>query len=192
VTCGGVRLSEVNFTTMESRRGLGLLPNFAGELLDVDGITGGFNFHGGGGGGVWVGWVGGAPPPGFAWHQLACRTVNWSRLIGQLLNLPPARHLARSQPPITAPLMGRSFSNIPHKPRAIALTGIPSHLDRRCGQHSSTINSNPARTVHTGSASVTTITARPLAAAVIPGSPKALRYEHQPLLLAAGLSSITC
>jgi hypothetical protein len=43
VTCGGVRLSEVNFKTMESRICPGLY--FAGELLDVDGITGGFNFQ---------------------------------------------------------------------------------------------------------------------------------------------------
>lgn len=43
VTCGGVRLSEVNFKTMESR----ITPHlfFAGELLDIDGITGGFNFQ---------------------------------------------------------------------------------------------------------------------------------------------------
>ena len=43
VTCGGVRLSEVNFKTMESRRCPGL--HFAGEVLDIDGITGGFNFQ---------------------------------------------------------------------------------------------------------------------------------------------------
>jgi predicted Rossmann fold flavoprotein len=43
VTCGGVRLSEVNFHTMESRVCPGL--HFAGELLDIDGITGGFNFQ---------------------------------------------------------------------------------------------------------------------------------------------------
>ncbi len=43
VTCGGVRLSEVNFKTMESRITPGLF--FAGELLDIDGITGGFNFQ---------------------------------------------------------------------------------------------------------------------------------------------------
>ena len=43
VTCGGVRLSEVNFKTMESRLCPGL--HFAGELLDVDGLTGGFNFQ---------------------------------------------------------------------------------------------------------------------------------------------------
>ncbi|MDB6094254.1 MAG: hypothetical protein JWM32_1816 [Verrucomicrobia bacterium] len=43
VTCGGVRLSEVDFRTMESRACPGLF--FAGEVLDVDGITGGFNFQ---------------------------------------------------------------------------------------------------------------------------------------------------
>lgn len=43
VTCGGVRLGEVNFKTMESRICPGLF--FAGELLDLDGITGGFNFQ---------------------------------------------------------------------------------------------------------------------------------------------------
>ncbi|MEY4489067.1 MAG: hypothetical protein RIQ79_1575 [Verrucomicrobiota bacterium] len=43
VTCGGVRLREVDFKTMESRLQPGL--HFAGELLDIDGITGGFNFQ---------------------------------------------------------------------------------------------------------------------------------------------------
>ena len=43
VTCGGVRLREVNFKTMESRVCPGLY--LAGELLDIDGITGGFNFQ---------------------------------------------------------------------------------------------------------------------------------------------------
>lgn len=43
VTCGGVRLKEVNFRSMESRRVSGLY--FAGECLDIDGITGGFNFQ---------------------------------------------------------------------------------------------------------------------------------------------------
>ncbi len=43
VTCGGVRLGDVNFKTMESRICPGLY--FAGELLDIDGITGGFNFQ---------------------------------------------------------------------------------------------------------------------------------------------------
>ena len=43
VTCGGVKLAEVNFKTMESKVCPGLF--FAGELLDIDGITGGFNFQ---------------------------------------------------------------------------------------------------------------------------------------------------
>ncbi len=43
VTCGGVRLGEVDFKTMESRLVPGL--HFAGEVLDLDGITGGFNFQ---------------------------------------------------------------------------------------------------------------------------------------------------
>ena len=43
VTCGGVPLDEVDLTTMQSRRVPGLY--FAGEVLDVDGITGGFNFQ---------------------------------------------------------------------------------------------------------------------------------------------------
>jgi predicted Rossmann fold flavoprotein len=43
VTCGGVRLSEVDFRTMESRKCPGLF--FAGEVLDIDGVTGGFNFQ---------------------------------------------------------------------------------------------------------------------------------------------------
>ncbi len=43
VTCGGIDLNEVDFNTMESK----LVPNlfFAGEVLDVDAITGGFNFQ---------------------------------------------------------------------------------------------------------------------------------------------------
>ena len=43
VTCGGVRLDEVDFKTMKSRVVKGLY--FAGEVLDIDGITGGFNFQ---------------------------------------------------------------------------------------------------------------------------------------------------
>jgi predicted Rossmann fold flavoprotein len=53
VTCGGIRLSEVNFKTMESR----IVPHlhFAGEALDIDGITGGFNFQA-----AWTtGWIAG-------------------------------------------------------------------------------------------------------------------------------------
>ena len=43
VTCGGVSLKEVNFKTMESKKCPGLY--FAGEVLDIDGVTGGFNFQ---------------------------------------------------------------------------------------------------------------------------------------------------
>jgi hypothetical protein len=43
VTCGGVSLKEVDFKTMQSRVVDGLF--FAGEVLDIDGITGGFNFQ---------------------------------------------------------------------------------------------------------------------------------------------------
>ena len=43
VTCGGVSLDEVDFKTMQSRIVSGLY--FAGEVLDIDGITGGFNFQ---------------------------------------------------------------------------------------------------------------------------------------------------
>ena len=53
VTCGGVRLSEVDFRTMESRLRPGL--HFAGEVLDIDGVTGGFNFQA-----AWTtGWIAG-------------------------------------------------------------------------------------------------------------------------------------
>jgi predicted Rossmann fold flavoprotein len=43
VTCGGISLESVDFKTMESR----VCPNlyFAGEVLDIDGITGGYNFQ---------------------------------------------------------------------------------------------------------------------------------------------------
>jgi predicted Rossmann fold flavoprotein len=53
VTCGGVTLREINFKTMESR----ITPHlyFAGELLDLDGLTGGFNFQA-----AWTtGWIAG-------------------------------------------------------------------------------------------------------------------------------------
>jgi hypothetical protein len=53
VTCGGVKLGEVDFKTMQSRVCPGLF--FAGELLDIDGITGGFNFQA-----AWTsGWIAG-------------------------------------------------------------------------------------------------------------------------------------
>lgn len=43
VTCGGVSLSEINLSTCESKKYSGLY--FAGEVLDVDAITGGFNLQ---------------------------------------------------------------------------------------------------------------------------------------------------
>lgn len=53
VTCGGICLNEVNFKTMESRICPGLY--FAGEILDIDGVTGGFNFQS-----AWTtGWIAG-------------------------------------------------------------------------------------------------------------------------------------
>ena len=43
VTCGGIPLNEVNPDTLESK----IVPNlyFVGEVLDIDGVTGGFNFQ---------------------------------------------------------------------------------------------------------------------------------------------------
>lgn len=53
VTCGGIPLPEVDFKTMESRLVPGLY--FAGEALDIDGITGGYNFQN-----AWTtGWIAG-------------------------------------------------------------------------------------------------------------------------------------
>ena len=53
VTAGGVALDEVDFRMMESRICPGLY--FAGEVLDIDGITGGFNFQA-----AWTtGWIAG-------------------------------------------------------------------------------------------------------------------------------------
>ncbi|MEO6684971.1 MAG: NAD(P)/FAD-dependent oxidoreductase [Dyadobacter sp.] len=43
VTCGGLALDDINQETLESKKVPGLF--FAGEVLDVDGITGGFNFQ---------------------------------------------------------------------------------------------------------------------------------------------------
>ena len=53
VTCGGIPLPEVDFKTMQSRIVPGLY--FAGEALDIDGITGGYNFQN-----AWTtGWIAG-------------------------------------------------------------------------------------------------------------------------------------
>ncbi|MGN6292101.1 MAG: NAD(P)/FAD-dependent oxidoreductase [Chitinophagaceae bacterium] len=43
VTSGGITLSEIDPNTMMSRKAAGLF--FAGEIMDVDGVTGGFNFQ---------------------------------------------------------------------------------------------------------------------------------------------------
>ena len=43
MTCGGIALKEVNFKTMESKQLPGVY--FAGEFLDIDASTGGFNFQ---------------------------------------------------------------------------------------------------------------------------------------------------
>ena len=43
VTCGGVSLQSVNPSTLESKSKPGVY--FAGEVLDIDGVTGGFNFQ---------------------------------------------------------------------------------------------------------------------------------------------------
>ena len=43
VTCGGIKLSEIDPNTMESRKVKNLF--FAGEIIDIDGVTGGFNFQ---------------------------------------------------------------------------------------------------------------------------------------------------
>ena len=51
VTAGGIQLSEINPSAMESKIVKGLF--FAGEILNIDGITGGFNFQN-----AWTtGWV---------------------------------------------------------------------------------------------------------------------------------------
>lgn len=53
VTCGGIPLPEVDLKSMESRLVPGIF--FAGETLDIDGITGGFNFQA-----AWTtGWIAG-------------------------------------------------------------------------------------------------------------------------------------
>ncbi len=58
VTCGGVSLKEVDFKTMQSRVVNGLF--FGGEVLDIDGITGGFNFQA-----AWTtGWLAGSAMSG--------------------------------------------------------------------------------------------------------------------------------
>ena len=43
VTSGGIKVSEINPTTLESKKAHGVY--FAGEVLDVDAYTGGFNLQ---------------------------------------------------------------------------------------------------------------------------------------------------
>lgn len=53
VTCGGVNLKQIDFSSMMSK----ICPNlfFAGEILDIDGLTGGFNLQN-----AWTtGWIAG-------------------------------------------------------------------------------------------------------------------------------------
>ncbi len=43
VTAGGIALNEIDYNTMQSKKAPGIY--FAGEIIDVDGVTGGFNFQ---------------------------------------------------------------------------------------------------------------------------------------------------
>lgn len=56
VTAGGVALADIDFNTMQSRKCPGLY--FAGEVMDVDGVTGGFNFQAAWSGGFVAGKLG--------------------------------------------------------------------------------------------------------------------------------------
>ena len=57
VECGGINLKEINFKTMESKICSGIY--FSGEIMDIDGITGGFNFQN-----AWTsGWIAGSHMP---------------------------------------------------------------------------------------------------------------------------------
>lgn len=67
VTCGGVDLKEVDARTFEARRFPGLF--FAGEVLDIDGLTGGFNFQ--------AAWTGGV----LASREIARRLVRSRRFV---------------------------------------------------------------------------------------------------------------
>ena len=57
VTCGGIDLNEINLNTMESKKVNNLY--FAGEVIDVDAITGGYNFQAAWSGGYVAGKLGG-------------------------------------------------------------------------------------------------------------------------------------
>lgn len=69
VTCGGVALNEVHFDSMESKRVPGLY--LAGEVLNIDGVTGGYNFQS-----AWsAGWIAG--------HQCGRRLCDENEKIAQ-------------------------------------------------------------------------------------------------------------
>lgn len=69
VTAGGVSLKELNFKTFESRLCPGLS---AGEVLDIDAITGGFNFQA-----AWTGgWLAGAGDGGRQFNRLETSEVS--------------------------------------------------------------------------------------------------------------------
>jgi predicted flavoprotein YhiN len=87
VTCGGVRLREVDFCTMESRVCPGLF--FAGELLDIDGVTGGFNFQA-----AWTtGWLAGSSAARPISHR---SKVGRSKVVGGSA----ARSISQGWPPV--------------------------------------------------------------------------------------------
>ena len=136
VTCGGVRLGEVNFKTMESRLCPGLY--FAGELLDIDGITGGFNFQA-----AWTtGWIAGRAMAGagtfsvhrcFALIGLAYSSSQFFTLAVQVLTFDTLVPAARCKPsanprpergwPSRAPGAGlpKVYRTIPKGGRGISL-----------------------------------------------------------------------
>ena len=67
VTAGGVNLKEIDFKTMESRIAPGLF--FAGEILNIDGVTGGFNFQN-----AWTtGWLAGTAMAQYWYSGLSAR-----------------------------------------------------------------------------------------------------------------------
>ena len=83
VTCGGVALSEINPSTLECRRLPGLF--FAGEVLDVDAVTGGFNLQ--------AAWTMG--------YVAACNLLVDEEIFVQARAEPNLFGLCRAQPKIT-------------------------------------------------------------------------------------------
>ena len=83
VTCGGVALSEINPSTLECRRHPRLF--FAGEVLDVDAVTGGFNLQ--------AAWTMG--------YVAACNLLVDEEIFVQASAEPNLFGLCRAQPKIT-------------------------------------------------------------------------------------------